>query len=161
MPAYRIRFLNPPQSEIFEISAETTPEEVVNDFFADHHREGYVVRGEARDSHETLYAALLEISAEALQPLQLVARYFYAGIGRKGGVRPQKNPRQCDTMEQLCDRLGVPYDFFDEAWVLEEENRAMLRDPAIPVTAVARRYGVSRTTIYKYVGVVTPASATR
>ena len=42
-----------------------------------------------------------------------------------------------------------------------KEIRAMLRDPAIPVTAVARRYGVSRTTIYKYVGVVTPASATR
>ena len=126
MPAYRIRFVNPPQSEIFEISAETTPEEVVNDFFADHHREGYVVRGEARESHETLYAALLEISAEALQPLELVARYFYAGIGRTGGVRPQKNPRQCDTMEQLCDRLGVPYDFFDEAWVLEEENRLRL-----------------------------------
>ena len=51
-----------------------------------------------------------------------IARYFYAGIGRTGGVRPQKNPRQCDTMEQLCDRLGVPYDFFDEAWVLEEKS---------------------------------------
>jgi len=37
MPAYRIRFLNPPQSETFEISAETTPEEVVNEFFADYH----------------------------------------------------------------------------------------------------------------------------
>ena len=123
MPAYRIRFLNPPQSEIFEISAETAPEEVANDFFADHHREGYVVRGEARDSHETLYAALLEISAEALQPLQLVARYFYAGIGRKGGVRPQKGPRRCDSMAELCDRLNVPADFFDEAWVLEEGSR--------------------------------------
>jgi len=93
----------------------------VNEFFADHHREGYVVRGEARDSHETLYAALLEISAENLEPLQLVARFFYAGIGRKGGVRPQKSPRQCDSMGDLCDRLNVSSDFFDEEWALEEK----------------------------------------
>ena len=82
-----------------------------------------MVRGEARDSHETLYAALLEISAEALQPLQLVARYFYAGIGRKGGVRPPKGPRRCDSMAELCDRLNVPADFFDEEWALEEKAR--------------------------------------
>ncbi len=36
------------------------------------------------------------------------------------------------------------------------EIRALLRDPEIRVVEVARRYGVSRTTLYKHVGVVTP-----
>lgn len=36
------------------------------------------------------------------------------------------------------------------------EIKALLSSPDIKVTDVARRYGVSRTTIYKYVGVITP-----
>lgn len=36
------------------------------------------------------------------------------------------------------------------------EIKALLRDPDIQVTEVARRYGVSRTTIYKHCGVVQP-----
>jgi DNA invertase Pin-like site-specific DNA recombinase len=36
------------------------------------------------------------------------------------------------------------------------EIKALLRDPDIQVADVARRYGVSRTTLYKYVGVVEP-----
>lgn len=37
-----------------------------------------------------------------------------------------------------------------------KEIRALLRDPDMRVADVARRYDVSRTTIYKYVGIVTP-----
>lgn len=36
------------------------------------------------------------------------------------------------------------------------EIRALLRDPDIQVADVARRYGVSRTTLYKHVGVIAP-----
>ena len=36
------------------------------------------------------------------------------------------------------------------------EIRALLRDPLVKVTDVAKRYGVSRTTIYKWVGTVEP-----
>lgn len=36
------------------------------------------------------------------------------------------------------------------------EIRTLLRDPKVNVADVARRYGVSRTTIYKHVGVVVP-----
>lgn len=39
------------------------------------------------------------------------------------------------------------------------EIKALLRDPDIQVSDVARRYGVSRTTLYKHVGVVAPRSA--
>ncbi|EHG7581292.1 recombinase family protein [Citrobacter sedlakii] len=37
-----------------------------------------------------------------------------------------------------------------------KEIRALLRDPDMRVADVARRYDVSRTTTYKYVGIVTP-----
>ena len=36
------------------------------------------------------------------------------------------------------------------------EIKALLRDPDIQVADVARQYGVSRTTLYKHVGVVSP-----
>ncbi|THJ31668.1 recombinase family protein [Lampropedia aestuarii] len=36
------------------------------------------------------------------------------------------------------------------------EIKALLRDPEIRVAEVARRYGVSRTTLYKHVGVISP-----
>ena len=36
------------------------------------------------------------------------------------------------------------------------EIKALLRDPDMRVAEVARRYDVSRTTLYKYVGIVTP-----
>lgn len=41
------------------------------------------------------------------------------------------------------------------------EIRAMLRDPDIPVADVAKRYGVSRTTLYKHVGIVAPRLSQR
>lgn len=40
-----------------------------------------------------------------------------------------------------------------------KEIRALLCDPSIHVADVAKRYGVSRTTLYKHVGIVTPKSA--
>ncbi len=36
------------------------------------------------------------------------------------------------------------------------EIRALMRDPQVKVADIAKRYGVSRTTIYKCVGVVEP-----
>lgn len=37
-----------------------------------------------------------------------------------------------------------------------QETEALLRNPDIQVEDVARRYGVSHTTLYKYIGVITP-----
>lgn len=51
-------------------------------------------------------------------------------------------------------RVGGRKPKLDEKQV--REIKALLRDPSIQVTDVARRYGVSRTTLYKYVGVVEP-----
>lgn len=51
-------------------------------------------------------------------------------------------------------RVGVRKPKLSEQDV--RENTALLRDSEIQVANVARRYGVSRTTLYKHVGVVTP-----
>ncbi|MET3215469.1 UNVERIFIED_ORG: DNA invertase Pin-like site-specific DNA recombinase [Burkholderia territorii] len=51
-------------------------------------------------------------------------------------------------------RAGGRKSKLDEQQILE--IKALLRDPGIQVAEVARRYGVSRTTIYKHCGVVQP-----
>lgn len=52
--------------------------------------------------------------------------------GRAGGRRPKLDEQQL------------------------REIKILLRDPSIHVADVARRYGVSRTTLYKHVGVIAP-----
>jgi transposase-like protein len=41
------------------------------------------------------------------------------------------------------------------------EIKALLSDPAARVTEIAKRYGVSRVTLYKRVGVVNPVKITQ
>ena len=52
--------------------------------------------------------------------------------GRSGGRKPKLNHKQV------------------------REIKALLRDPDISVSEVASRYGISRTTLYKHVGVIIP-----
>lgn len=83
-----------------------------------------------------VFAALTEFERNLIRERTNAGLAAARARGRSGGRKPKLDEK--DVKEIL----------------------AMLRDPAIPVTAVARRYGVSRTTIYKYVGVVTTASVT-
>ena len=75
-----------------------------------------------------VFAALAEFERN------LISERTHAGLaaararGRKGGRKPSLSPQQV------------------------REIKALLRDPSIPVTAIAGRYGVSRTTIYKHAG---------
>jgi DNA invertase Pin-like site-specific DNA recombinase len=79
-----------------------------------------------------VFAALSEFERN------LIRERTYAGLkaararGRKGGRRPKLDARQI------------------------REIKALLRDPDIRVTDVAEKYGVSRATLYKHVGVVNP-----
>ncbi|NHN84767.1 helix-turn-helix domain-containing protein [Acetobacter musti] len=81
-----------------------------------------------------VFAALAEFERS------LIRERTYAGLaaararGRSGGRKPKLHDKQL------------------------REIRALLRDPDIRVTDVARRYNVSRTTLYKYVGAITPHS---
>lgn len=58
------------------------------------------------------------------------------------------------TAARARGRTGGRKPKLDEKQV--REIKALLRDPEIQMADVARRYGVSRTTLYKHVGVVAP-----
>lgn len=58
------------------------------------------------------------------------------------------------TAARARGRAGGRRPKLDEQQV--REIKGLLRDPGIQVADVARRYGVSRTTLYKHVGVIVP-----
>ena len=47
---------------------------------------------------------------------EFVARYFSGGIGRSGGIKPQKKPLQCATMAEIESRLGVSPGHLECEW---------------------------------------------
>lgn len=74
-----------------------------------------------------IFAALAEFERN------LIRERTHAGLaararGRKGGRKPALDDKQI------------------------REVRALMRDPSVNITSVAERYGVSRTTLYKYAG---------
>ena len=79
-----------------------------------------------------VFAALAEFERNLIRERTHAGLAAARARGRKGGRKPALSPQQV------------------------REIKALLRDPTIPVTAIAGRYGVSRTTIYKHVGVVLP-----
>ena len=84
-----------------------------------------------------VFAALADLERNLIRERTNAGLAAARARGRAGGRKPKLDDKQV------------------------REIKALLRDPDIQVADVARRYGVSRTTIYKHVGVVTPATATR
>ncbi|MNN76945.1 DNA-invertase hin [compost metagenome] len=74
-----------------------------------------------------MFAALAEFERNLTRERTRAGLAAARARGRKGGRKPALDDRQV------------------------REIRALLRDPEIQVTDVARRYGVSRTTLYRYV----------
>lgn len=79
-----------------------------------------------------VFAALAEFERNVIRERTQAGLSAARARGRVGGRKPSLNEKQ------------------------KREIRALLRDPSIAVKDVAKRYGVSRTTVYKNVGVVTP-----
>jgi DNA invertase Pin-like site-specific DNA recombinase len=79
-----------------------------------------------------VFAALAEFERNLIRERTRAGLAAARARGRKGGRKPKLDNQQV------------------------REIRALLRDPEIKVSEVARRYGVSRTTLYKYVGVINP-----
>ncbi len=75
-----------------------------------------------------VFAALAEFERNLIRERTRAGLAAGRARGRKGGRKPALDDRQV------------------------REIRALLRDPEIQLTDVARRYGVSRTTLYRYVG---------
>lgn len=79
-----------------------------------------------------VFAALAEFERNVIRERTQAGLAAARARGRMGGRKPSLDAKQI------------------------REIRALLRDPSITVNDVAKRYGVSRTTVYKNVGVVNP-----
>ena len=79
-----------------------------------------------------LFGALSEFERSLIRERTQAGLAAARARGRAGGRKPKLDDQQV------------------------REIKALLRDPDIQVADVARRYGVSRTTLYKHVGVITP-----
>ena len=79
-----------------------------------------------------VFAALAEFERGLIRERTRAGLAAARARGRAGGRRPKLDEKQV------------------------REIKVLLRDPGIQVADVARRYGVSRTTLYKHVGVVVP-----
>lgn len=79
-----------------------------------------------------VFAALAEFERGLIRERTQVGLAAARARGRSGGRKPKLGEKDV------------------------REIKALLNSPDIKVADVARRYGVSRTTLYKYVGVVTP-----
>lgn len=79
-----------------------------------------------------VFAALAEFERSLIRERTHAGLAAARARGRAGGRKPKLGEKQV------------------------REIKALLRDPEIQVADVARRYGVSRTTLYKHVGVVAP-----
>lgn len=79
-----------------------------------------------------VFAALAEFERGLIRERTQARLAAARARGRAGGRRPKLDEQQV------------------------REIKVLLRDPSIQVADVARRYGVSRTTLYKHVGVVAP-----
>ena len=81
-----------------------------------------------------VFAALAEFERNLIRERTLAGLTAARARGRTGGRKPKLDSKQV------------------------REIRVLLGDPTINVSDVARRYGVSRTTVYNHVGVVVPRS---
>ena len=79
-----------------------------------------------------LFGALSEFERSLIRERTQAGLAAARARGRAGGRKPKLDDQQV------------------------REIKALLRDPDIQVADVARRYGVSRTTLYNHVGVITP-----
>ena len=79
-----------------------------------------------------VFAALAEFERNVIRERTQAGLTAARARGRVGGRKPALDEKQ------------------------KREIRALLKDPSITVKDVAKRYGVSRTTLYKTVGVVNP-----
>ena len=79
-----------------------------------------------------VFAALAEFERGLIRERAQAGLAAARARGRAGGRRPKLDEQQV------------------------REIKVLLRDPGIQVADVARRYGVSRITLYKHVGVIAP-----
>lgn len=62
------------------------------------------------------YFSVIEVNGE-----EIISRVFYEGIGRAGGVKPQKRRTDADTIEEVAKLLECPVENLTGEWIGEEQ----------------------------------------
>ena len=111
---YKCRVTKPNMGEWVVVKANT-PEEAANEFHYSNSRyEAITYLPPLNEGGETIYFATIEIDGHG----EFVARSFYSGIGRRGGVT---RPRI--TLRKIAEILGWekdPQELIEPGWEYEE-----------------------------------------
>lgn len=88
-----------------------------------------------REDGYTTYFAKMEVTDVSPEELGeyktddgvFVARCFMGWIGRKGGVKPPRNPLQCNSLREVEKRLGLSEGYLDCDWAGEESEEDAIK----------------------------------
>lgn len=114
------------ETTIRDMLMASNVEDAILQFMETHRDQLLHVKGAGSDSvrrHEICYVAKVVVDDGETY----LGRYFYAGIGRKGGVQ-RLDPLLCDSLTALASKLDVePSNLESSGWVGEESyNEARL-----------------------------------
>ena len=131
---YTLRLIAPRQTNFFSVEAETLADAAC-DLLGRHKDKAFFVRPDnaGREDGDTTYFANVEIQGHG----SVTARYFSGGIGRKGGVKPPRNPLERDSIAEVERDLGLEHgDLTATDWEGEESadsawERKMGRQAAV------------------------------
>lgn len=115
---YQARLLAPKASAFHPVSGSDVGDAASN-FLGSRLDQALFVRPENYDSEdgETAYFAMVEV--EGAEPV--CVRYFYSGIGRKGGVQDKRHPNERASLAEVERSLGLESGFLSGAnWRGEE-----------------------------------------
>lgn len=118
--SHNIKFLKPFESPFFQSSADELSYAAC-EILGQNLKKALFVRPEdaGRDDGDTSYFALMADDAGH----EFAARYFFGGIGRKGGVKPPRSPLQCASLAEVETRLGLPSGDLDCEWDGEQSSQ--------------------------------------
>lgn len=131
---YTLRLSAPRATDFVEVEAETLADAAC-DLLGKNMDKAFFVRPDnaGRGDGDTTYFANVEVQGHGT----VTARYFYGGIGRKGGVKPPRNPLERDSIAEVERDLGLEMgDLTATEWQGEESadsawERKMGRQAAV------------------------------
>ena len=99
-----IRFILPVATPFFAVSEDDLSVAACS-LLGDNKEKALFIKPEdaERSDGDTTYFAIMETDRGE----SLIARYFFGGIGRYGGVKPPRDPLQCASLAEVETRLGL------------------------------------------------------
>lgn len=131
---FQLRFVLPFETAFIDAEGEDLADASCSLLGANLERALFVRPDDAgRTDGDTSYFSLIEVRGGD----SFVARYFFGGIGRFGGVKPKPNPLQCASIAEVERRLGLESGVLDCDWAGEESREDAWARKMAPYAAAA------------------------